>query len=79
MAIERIIFDCVTTITIMIGPCFKINGESVAFYLNTKTKQWHIGGFVNPILKLSKVKGDTVIKFLELLQVDSELEIKKDS
>ncbi len=66
----------------MIGPRFIINKKNLDFYLNTKTKQWHIGKtYANPLLKLSKVKGDTVIMFLELLQEqhDSELEIKSDT
>jgi len=57
----------------MIGPTFKINSESLEFSLNTKTKQWHIRkNHDKTILILSKVKGDTVIKFLELLKKESE-------
>ena len=57
----------------MIGPCFIINGDSLDFTLNTKTKQWHIKRNQNDtILVLSKIKGDTVIKLLELLKGDTE-------
>jgi len=56
----------------MIGPEFKINNVIIEFYLDTKTKQWHIKKNQNEILILSKVKGDTVIKFLELLKGDTE-------
>ena len=70
MAIERIIFVCVPTSN-MDGPIFTINGDSLDFTLNTKTKQWHIKrNLHDTIMVLSKVKGDTVIKFLEILQRD---------
>ena len=52
----------------MKGPIFTINGDSLDFTLNTKTKQWHIvRNLKDEILVLSKVKGDTVIKLFELL------------
>lgn len=59
---------------------FKINNKSVTFHLNTKSKQWHIGDYSDPIIILSKAKGDTVIKFLELMQErfsGRKLEVKK--
>jgi len=52
----------------MIGTSFKINGESLSFTLNTKTKQWHISRNYKEVLILSKAKGEAVIKFLEVLQ-----------
>lgn len=65
----------------MDGPSFTINGKYVDFYLNTKTKQWHIGSITDPFLILSKAKGEAVIKFLEALQErlgsKGKLEIKK--
>ena len=53
----------------MIRVNFTINGDSLEFTLNTKTKQWHIKrNQDDTLLVLSKVKGDTVIKLLELLK-----------
>ena len=52
----------------MNGPTFTINGDHLEFYLDTKTKQWHIRkNDLDTILILTKAKGDAVIKFLEQL------------
>ena len=53
----------------MNGPTFTINGDHLEFYLDTKTKQWHIRkNHIDNVLVFSKAKGDAVIKFLELLK-----------
>ncbi|GAH15752.1 unnamed protein product [marine sediment metagenome] len=66
----------------MLGPSFTINGKSVDFYLNTKTKQWHIGSITDPFHIVSKAKGEAIIKFLEALQerlsIKGKIEIKKE-
>ncbi|GAH62074.1 unnamed protein product [marine sediment metagenome] len=52
----------------MIVHSFKINGDSLQFTLNTKTKQWHIKRNYKDMLILTKAKGEAVIKFLEVIQ-----------
>jgi len=56
----------------MKGPSFIINGDSLEFTFNTKTKQWHIRRNGAEFVVLSKVKGDTVITILELLKGEIE-------
>ena len=55
----------------MNGPNFTINGDSLEFYLDTKTKQWHIRkNHEDVILVITKAKGEAIIKFLDLLKGD---------
>jgi hypothetical protein len=56
----------------MKGPSFIINGDSLEFTFNTKTKQWHIRRNGAEFVVLSKVKGDTIITLLELLKGEIE-------